>query len=152
MVYVQLALQQGTVIVWLQVAVLLHASVAIQVLVYKVGQEPVITSLPNCTGVSVPLQLSVAVGVTNVGLVIPQATVVLAAQVITGLVMSGVTVKLAAHVFVSHVLVTVNVTVLVPPAHTVGAAPPLLVTVPRLQPPLEDTEASQLLYALLISV
>jgi hypothetical protein len=27
-----------------------------------------------------------------------------------------------------------------------------LVTVPRLQPPLEDTEASQLLYALLISV
>jgi hypothetical protein len=63
-----------------------------------------------------------------------------------------VTVKLAAQVLVSHVLVTVNVTVRVPPAHRRGAVPPLLVTEPRLQPPLADTEPSQLLYALFISV
>jgi hypothetical protein len=65
---------------------------------------------------------------------------------------AGVTVKLAAQVLVSHVLVTVNVTVLVPPAQTRGAGPPLFPTAPRLQPPLADTVPSQLLNAVLMSV
>jgi hypothetical protein len=57
---------------------------------------------------------------------------------------AGLTVKLAEHVFVSHVLVTVNVTVAVPPVQAFGAAPALLVTAPRLQPPVAVAEASQL--------
>jgi hypothetical protein len=61
--------------------------------------------------------------------------------------LSPITVKLAAHVFVSHELVTVKVTVLVPPLHALGAAPPLLVTLPRAHPPVALAEASQLLYA-----
>jgi hypothetical protein len=58
---------------------------------------------------------------------------------------SLVTVKLAAQVLVSQVLVTVNVTVVVPPQDG-GASPPLLVTEPRLHPPLAVAVRSQAAY------
>jgi ATP-dependent protease HslVU (ClpYQ) peptidase subunit len=51
----------------------------------------------------------------------------------------------------SQELVTVNITVLVPP-HLSGAPVLLLVTLPRLQPPLADTVPSHVLYKLFTSV
>src|ERR1041384_3034181 len=62
----------------------------------------------------------------------------------------AVTGKVALQVFVSHVLVTVNVTVLLPPAH---AKPltfvPLLVTEPGVHPPLADADARNDVHAAL---
>jgi hypothetical protein len=112
--------------------------------VYVVGQEPATTSSPNRTGVIVPPQLSVAVGVPNVGLAVPQATVALEGQTVnTGAVLSGATVNVALHVLgASQLLVTVNVTVLEPP-HLFGAAPSVLVTDPRPHPPVAVAVVNQ---------
>ena len=56
---------------------------------------------------------------------------------------AAVTVDVALQAFAaSDVLVTVNVTVLLPP-HAAGADPPLLVTDPRLHPPVAVAVASQ---------
>jgi cobyrinic acid a,c-diamide synthase len=81
-------------------------------------------------------QLSDAVGGTIDGIDAVQSRSTLAGVVVnTGGVLSAVTVNVALQVLgASHELVTVNVTVLLPP-HAAGADPPLLVTDPRLHPP-----------------
>jgi hypothetical protein len=132
--------------VWLQVDVFPHASVALHVLVCNVGHEPLTWSVPTCAIVGVPIQ-SVAVGVPNTGVAPHSATKLEGHTVNTGATLSVVTVNVALQVLgASQELVTVNVTVLLPP-HLLGADPPLLVTVPRPHPPDACAVASHAVYA-----
>lgn len=134
--------------VWLQVDVLPHASVANHFLVCKVGQVPVTWSVPTWVGVIAP-HASVAVGVPNTG-VTPHAAVKLAGHTVnTGAMLSVGTVNVALQVLTaSHELVTLNVTVLEPP-HLSGAPELLLVTGPRSHPPFAVAVASHALKAVL---
>jgi len=112
-----------TVTVWLQVAVLLQASVAIQVRVMTCGHTPLVTVLRTVSVTFVPLQLSLAVGASNVQAV-PQLTVLLVAQVRTGGVVSTTVTVWLQVVLLVHASMAIQVRVM-----TCGHTP--LVTVPR---------------------
>jgi len=111
------------------VDVLPQLSVAVQVLtkVYSCGHVPGIESVTKAT-ITLLSHASVAVAMPKLGVAGHSIGLTTVGQVIVGDVMSPVTVKVAEHVAgASQSLVTVQVTVVVPP-HESGATVELLVS------------------------